>query len=170
VKILTDLALISLGSNVQPERHLCLAAARLVDIGDVAATSTVYQNPALGRPEQPDYLNAAAVVHTSLPLPEIRRQLRQIEAELGRIRSADKFAMRTIDLDLSFLGEGLIEAPRIRLADPEVLRHAHLAIPLAEVAPDLIHPGSGETLQQIADRLAPSANRLTPRPDIRLAG
>lgn len=162
-----ELAFISIGSNIQPEKHLPLAVARLPRIGELVAFSTVYQTPAVGPTPQADFLNAAALLRTELPPDQIRRRLRQIEAELGRQRTEDKYAPRTIDLDLALLGDQVMETTELTLPDPEILTHPHLAIPLAELAPNHIHPVTHERLQDIAERLRPNAE-LKPRPDVHL--
>ncbi len=81
----------------------------------------------------------------------VQAQLREVEAELGRVRGEDKYAPRTIDLDL--LGLADTRAPSSRLSDPEIAERAHLAIPLAELLPEFEYAGTGETLASIAERL-----------------
>lgn len=152
-----DLAFISIGSNIDPEVHLPVAVTRLKSIGQVLRASTAYRNPAVGPTRQPDFVNAAALVQTSLTAKEIRARLREIEAELGRVRRPDKFAPRTIDLDLCYLGETAEEFGGWSLPDGDADRLAHLAIPLAELDPEFRHPNTGETLKAIAERLRPGA-------------
>ena len=164
-KISPEWAFISLGSNIAPEKYLPLAVQRLRLLGEILGTSCVYQNPPIGRPEQADFLNAAALVETTLSPIEIRNHLRKVEAALGRVRTADKFAARTIDLDLCLLGDTIKDSPEITLPDPDVLSHGHLAIPMAELAPDFRHPITGETLKQIADKLQPTST-LNLREDV----
>lgn len=158
------LAIVSLGSNIQPETNLPLAVARLRPLG-VRVVSHAYQNPALGSRPQPDFLNAAAGLETALDPGELQAALRQVEAGLGRVRTADRYAPRTIDLDLLLLGDQILHAPELRLPDPGLLELAHLAVPAAEIAPEVIHPVTGEALRSIAARLRPSG-LLLPRPDV----
>jgi len=87
---LPELAFISLGSNVEPEVNLPLAARRLSAVGRLRAVSMVYQNAAIGPSPAPDFLNAAVLVATELEANETRRRLRRIERELGRVRTGDK--------------------------------------------------------------------------------
>jgi 2-amino-4-hydroxy-6-hydroxymethyldihydropteridine diphosphokinase len=171
---MTNTAFISLGSNIAPEDNLPMAVERLKELGRLVAISSVYQSPAVGPVKQEDFLNAAALIETELTPLEIRAQLRQIEADLGRIRpekldgyppEAAKYAPRTIDLDLCLLGGMTLDSADLTLPDPDLLTRAHLAVPMAELAPDLPHPITGEPLREIADRLRPSA-QLTPRADI----
>lgn len=158
-------AFISLGSNISPEKYLPLAILRLHHLGQILGISKVYQNPAVGRPEQAEFLNAAVLLETELTPLEIRNQLRKIEADLDRVRTEDKFAARTIDLDLCLMGDWIMDTPEITLPDPEILTRGHLAIPLAELSPAFHHPITGETLQQIADKLTSIAT-LSLREDV----
>ncbi|HEY42666.1 MAG TPA: 2-amino-4-hydroxy-6-hydroxymethyldihydropteridine diphosphokinase [Anaerolineae bacterium] len=160
-----ELAFISLGSNIEPEKSLPLGTKRLGELGRMIGISTVYQNPAVGPTPQPDFLNAAALIETDLSAKDIRHHLRRIEADSNRVRTQDKYAPRTLDLDLCLLGSQVIEGSEFTLPDPDLLTRAHLAVPMAELAPSFLHPTSGETLQTIADRLRPEAS-LKPRPEL----
>lgn len=158
-----ELAFISLGSNIEPEVYLPRAVDRLGSIGSVVRLSAAYRNPAVGPAPQPEYVNAAALVETSLSPVEIRARLRQIEADLGRIRREDKYAPRTIDLDLCYLGDAAEEFDGWSLPDPSADRLPHLAIPMAELMPEFSHPKTGETLETIAQRLRHNADlRMDP--------
>jgi 2-amino-4-hydroxy-6-hydroxymethyldihydropteridine diphosphokinase len=164
---LPELAFISLGSNIEPEKNLPLAVSHLRDLGTLIATSNVYQNAAIAPDPQPDYLNAAVLLKTPLEPLGIRARLREIEAQLGRVRSKDKYAPRTIDLDLCLYGELQFESPELRLPDPDMLKRPHLAMTLAELAPEKKFPGSDRSLKQIAEELMLGAD-LTIRPDVML--
>lgn len=158
-------AFISLGSNIEPEDYLPKAIQKLKRLGEIITVSGVYQNPAIGRPEQGDFLNAAVLLLTELQALELRAELRAIEAELGRVRTEDKYTARTVDLDIC-LYEGLIhQSPDFNLPDPDILERPHLAVPLADLDPGFEHPITGEPLDVIAKRLRSSAE-LTPREDI----
>lgn len=163
---MTKSAFVSIGSNIDPEINLPLAVEKLVVLGTLIKVSPVFQNPSIGSTPGPDFLNAAALVETSSSPVEIRTQLRKIEHELGRVRTTVRFAPRTMDLDLCLLGDLVLELPEFTLPDPELLDRPHLAIPMASLDPDFIHPITQERLSDIAKRLMPTAE-LTPRPDIR---
>jgi len=96
---------------------------------------------------------------------ELRTELHKIETDLGRVRTRDKYAPRIIDLDLSLFGDQVLSGSDYQIPDPELTRLAHLAIPLAELAPEFRHPSLDETLRQIADRLRPGS-KLVRRPDL----
>jgi len=147
---LTELAFIALGSNIEPETNLPLASIRLGELGKVIAESTVYQNAAIADEPQPDYLNAAVLIETALDPLTIRDKLREIETDLGRTRTEDKFAPRTIDLDLCIFGDRVLDHELLSLPDPDLFTRAHLATTLAELQPDFPHPLTGETLEEIA--------------------
>ena len=154
---MTELAFIALGSNIDPEINLPLAFARLSELGKPIATSTVYQNPAIVDEPQPDYLNAAILIETTLDPWAIRDKLREIEADLGRVRTEDKFAPRTIDLDLCILGDRVLDHELLSLPDPDLLKRAYLAVTLAELRPDFLHPVTGDSLEEIANKLQKDA-------------
>lgn len=150
-------ALISLGSNIEPERHLPLAADGMHALGRVLAVSQAYRNPAIGPEGQPPFLNAGVLLDTALAPRLLQRELRRIESRLGRRRTADKFAPRVIDLDLVLYGTLVLEEGSLRLPDPDLLERPYLAVLMAELAPDARHPITGERMAALAARLAPSA-------------
>ena len=150
---------------MQPETFLPLAIGRLHEFGRVKAVSSVYQSPAVGSVDQPDFLNAAALVLTTLTWTRIKQRLRDIEAALGRVREGDKFAARTIDLDLCLYGGIVVREADALIPLPETMDQAYVAVPLAELAPSFRHPVTGETLEAVAERLRP-AGRLTRRDDV----
>lgn len=112
---------ISLGSNIAPETNILAALRLIAEPLPITGLSTLYRTPPLGRPDQPDFINGMVAVETDLPPPQIRQYLREIEQQLGRVRTEDKYAARTIDLDLT------------DPADPEVLERPFVLVPLAEL-------------------------------------
>jgi 2-amino-4-hydroxy-6-hydroxymethyldihydropteridine diphosphokinase len=152
--------LIALGSNLAPEEKMPAALAALEKIGGlrIFATSPFYRTAPLDRrgqiSEQPAFLNAAVRAETTLTPDALRKALREVEAALGRVRTADKFAPRPIDLDLAMVGGTATELAGKPLPDPDIGRFAHLAIPLADVAPDWELP-DGRTLAEVAALFAP---------------
>jgi 2-amino-4-hydroxy-6-hydroxymethyldihydropteridine diphosphokinase len=147
---------VSLGSNIAPEKNLAQAVRLLRSICTIIAVSSVYRTAPQGFSDQPDFLNMAAQISTSLSPERLKSNvLDWIEHELGRKRDPlNKNAPRTIDLDISLWGDAVIEygAKPWRVPDPDIVRFAHVAIPLAELAPDFVHPTEKVTLAEIAGR------------------
>lgn len=154
-----------MGSNLAPEKNLRLAVNRLHEVGRLIEVSRVYQSPASGAEPQPDFLNAAALVLTNLPLVDTRQQLREIEADLGRVRRSG--AGVAIDLDLCLYGTEILSTSEITIPRPEILDYAFVAVPLAELAPKFLHPMNRQTLSVIANRLRQDSS-LTLRTDVLL--
>jgi len=149
-------AYICLGSNIRPVENLPLAVERLAERLEVVATSRVYLSEAKGVAGLPPFLNAAVAVDARVGPVELKLEvLRPLEAELGRLRTDNPDEPRTIDLDLALFGDLVIEDRTVGLVlpEPDTLSCAHVALPLADLAPDLVHPTSGETLSEIAARL-----------------
>ncbi|HUF37290.1 MAG TPA: 2-amino-4-hydroxy-6-hydroxymethyldihydropteridine diphosphokinase [Anaerolineales bacterium] len=148
---------LSLGSNIQPERNLPAAVRLLQTHGDLVAVSSVYASPPFGAAEpQPDYLNAVLILASELEPEDFqRRVVRGVEAQLGRKRTADRFAPRPIDIDILLIDDEILEIDHRRIPSREILERSFVAIPLAEVAPDFIHPIDGRTLAEIAAETAP---------------
>ena len=148
--------LVSLGSNIEPEHNIPCAIELLEEDGcfNVLAVSPIYQSPAVGPAGQTVFHNAAVLVETGLDPLALRTELRRIEAELGRVRTGDKYAPRTIDLDISMIEGQATELEGTPIPDPGIAEQVHLAVPLAYVAPEWVEPSTGSTLRQIAERLA----------------
>ena len=161
---------LSLGSNIDPADNLRAAVHLLSAYGDVAAASTVYETPPLGANEsQPNYLNAVVLIRSELePLAFQRRAIGEIESALGRNRTADKFAARTIDIDILLVGEQVLQIEHRPVPSPEILERDFVAVPLFEIAPDLVHPVDGRTIAEIAREFHPDEDTLRPRLDVDL--
>ena len=163
-------ALISVGSNIDREKHLpeAVRLLRRHRAIDVVAISRVYESPSIGGgTEAPDFYNAAVRVCTGLEPVELRDELRHIEGVLGRVRTDDVNAPRTIDLDIAYYEDLEYEDDSLRIPDPDLLVSPHVAVPVADVAPDWRHPGTGQTTYEIASALDTTGVR--PVSDLRLS-
>lgn len=144
------------GSNIDPER--CLPEAvrylrRRAELSVVAA-SDCYQTAAVGSGDDaPDFMNAAVHLSTSLAPEELRDVLHSIEDQLGRVRTDDPNAPRTIDLDIIFYSDLVKDFDGWSLPDPDMMVRPHVAVPVAELVPDWVHPVSGRTASEIAESL-----------------
>lgn len=139
---------------------------------ELGGVSRVYESAPVGAPGSPRFLNAAVRVVTAVPPARLKFDyLRPLEARLGRVRGSNKSAPRSIDLDIALFGALVLEDRRngLVIPDPEILTRAHVALPLADVAPETAHPVTGERLAAIAARLGddpevrPSGVSLGPR-------
>ena len=148
-------AFISVGSNIEPERNVRRALRLLARAVRITGVSTFYRTAPLGRPEQEDFYNGVVEVETDIAPAELKRSvLRPVEEQLGRQRSADKYAARTIDLDVLLYDELVIDTEGLTIPDPDIAERAFLAIPLHELAPDLVLPDSGRPIRDIAAAFA----------------
>ena len=163
----TNLAYLSLGSNIEPESNLPAAVKLLARFGYVRAVSSVWETEPVGLADQPNFLNAAVLLETALSAQALRDEaIAQIEESLGRVRTANKNAPRTIDIDIMLFNQDTLQIGQRHIPDPEILERPFVAIPLAEIAPDYVHPEIGRTLKQIAASLP--ATEMTLRPDVLL--
>lgn len=135
---------IGVGSNVDAERNIHAAGLLLRERVGLTGISTFYRTAPLNRPEQHQFLNGVFEVWTDLaPRPLKFDVLRNIEAELGRRRTGDTHAPREIDLDLLLYGSRRINEPGLEVPDPDIRYRPFVAVPLRELAPDLILPDGG---------------------------
>ncbi len=152
--------LIGLGSNLGDRRALLdRAVARLAAGGRfqvVARSRPIETAPVGGPPGQPPFLNAALVSETSLGPGEVLAELHQIEAELGRRRD-ERWAARTVDLDLLLYGDLVLDTERLVLPHPRMAFRRFVLEPAAEVAAEMVHPVIGWTIAELLDHLNTAA-------------
>lgn len=152
-----------LGSNIDKEANLPAAVRILDSLCRIVKLSSVYETVPMGLKEQPNFFNMAALIETELDPCQIKEEIIQpIEVALKREREAEKNAPRTIDVDIVLYNDEVFDyVPgngRVHhLPDPDIVRWAHVAVPLAELAPQKIHPETGQTLSEIAAQLEAEA-------------
>lgn len=142
--------LVSLGSNVERRRSVDLGLTLIAKRFAVVAVSPRYDVAAVGVPDRPYFLNAAVRLRTDLPLRALREACRRIEEACGRRRGADRFAPRTLDLDVVFAAPGVPGTEA--LPHPDLAAHAYVLCPCAVVWPDARHPRAGMSLGELAAR------------------
>jgi 2-amino-4-hydroxy-6-hydroxymethyldihydropteridine diphosphokinase len=158
-----EIAFVGLGSNLgERERHLCAAAAALratEGIRDVVV-SPVYESRAEGPGPQGPYLNAVARLETRLSPHSLLLRLLAIEREEGRIRGGARNAARTLDLDLLLFGSRSVDDADLVIPHPRLPQRPFVLDPLCDLAPQLVHPLLGETIESLARRVRdPAAAR-----------
>jgi len=156
--------LVLIGTNLDRERSLARADAALAGRFEVLARSRVYEGDAVGDPGGPPFLNRALLLRSSLAPAALREALRRIEADLGRVRTEDRNAPRSADLDLLLA----LDDAGAALADPPAHRDLasrhYAAVPAAEIAGDARLP-SGGTVAALAAALGPPPPRFRPMTD-----
>ena len=148
--------LIAIGSNIERERNLPQAVMALRQYPGIhlRAVSPVYESLPVGTGiAQPSFFNAAALIETDMAPDALKETLLAIEASLGRVRTADKNAPRPVDLDIALYGQHILGLNGRRIPDPDIAIFPHIALPLADVAPEWVHPELGLTLAEIAKGL-----------------
>ncbi len=147
-------AFIALGSNIDPEKNVVSALEALAERVSLEAISTFYWTEALGECPQPPFLNGACRIATVLPPKALKYDvLRSIETDLGRVRTEDRYAPRSIDLDIALYGDCVANEPGLRIPDPDIRNRPFVAVPLLELGPELALPDTGELLSDIVKRL-----------------
>lgn len=158
-------AVVLAGSNV--DRDHCLPEAirhlRRTPKVTVEQVSACFDTVAVGDDlNAPDFYNAAVLITTSLGPEDLRMTLHGIEDELGRVRTNNPNEPRTIDLDIVFYGDLVKDFDGWSIPDPAMELHKHVAIPVADVTPDWVHPTSGRTARSIADDMVDSNDEIEP--------
>lgn len=130
------------------------AVERIRELGEVKAVSSVYDTEPVGYVDQPRFLNAAVLLKTSLEPVELMRSLLEIERKMGRERSgAVAKGPRVIDLDLLLYGQAVMNTTELTLPHPEMTERRFVLEPLAEIAPEMVHPVLGLTVREMLARV-----------------
>jgi 2-amino-4-hydroxy-6-hydroxymethyldihydropteridine diphosphokinase len=138
---------VAAGSNVDPVNNLRLALRSLRE-HYALRVSPAYRNKAVGF-EGEDFINLVVGFDTTDSLEQVIARLHEAEAACGRPRSAPKWAPRTMDLDLLLYGDTVSDAPGRKLPRPDLLKRPYMLRPMAELAPDVIHPIARKTMREL---------------------
>jgi 2-amino-4-hydroxy-6-hydroxymethyldihydropteridine diphosphokinase len=154
---------VAAGSNVEPETHLARAAAEIAHTWPDARFSRAYRNAAVGF-EGPEFINLVCGFTTAQPLVAVIARLRAIETQCGRPRYAPKWASRTMDLDVLLFGDRVEKTSEYTLPRPDLLKRPYMLGPMAEIAPDVVHPVEGRTIGELWSAFDQDGHSMTPVP------
>ncbi len=149
---------LSLGSNINKEENLPTAIALLRKLCNVDQVASVYETAPVGLTDQPNFWNTAVQITTPRDPTQIKQEIiGLIEKKLKRQRSSDKNAPRTIDVDIALFNDEVVafdpgDGRMRQIPDPDILRFSHVVVPLAELAPQMPHPVTGQSLATIASQ------------------
>ncbi len=147
-------AAVGLGANLGDAVGTLRQAVEVLAARDgvaLRAVSHFYRTPAWGRQDQPDFINAVALVDTSLAPRALLDLLLAVEAEFGRHRVAgERWGPRSLDLDLLLYGDAVIDMPGLRVPHPHLHERAFALVPLLDVWPDARIPGYGDARDAVS--------------------
>ena len=146
--------LLLLGSNLGDRKWFLEQAIKQIeaDIAPVIKASAVYETQSWGKTDAPNYLNQVILLQTDLPAQLILEKILDIERKLGRKRE-EKWGSRTIDIDILFYGDEIINEPGLHIPHPELHKRRFTLEPLDEIAPDLVHPVLNKKISQLKTEL-----------------
>jgi 2-amino-4-hydroxy-6-hydroxymethyldihydropteridine diphosphokinase len=149
---------VGLGSNLDdPRAQVERACQMLAAIAEThfVSRSSLYRTPPFGQIAQPEFVNGVAALLTQVAPHEFLARLKQIESSMGRVKPAQRWGPRRIDLDLLVFGAQVIEEAGITVPHPGIAERAFVLVPLADIAPDLYVPRLGRVATLLA-RVDPS--------------
>jgi 2-amino-4-hydroxy-6-hydroxymethyldihydropteridine diphosphokinase len=141
---------LGVGSNVDADHHVRAGLAALRQGFGTVSVSPVYRSTAVGF-EGDDFLNLVVKIETTLQPLELKRWLNELENRNGRLRDVAKFSDRTLDIDILLYDDLYVRLPGLSLPRGEILDFAHVLKPLADLAPELVHPVNKQSFASLWD-------------------
>ena len=152
------LAYVGIGSNMgDPQRQVELAITMLNDLPGcrVVRRSSLYQSAPYGGVEQPDFINAVAVLETAVPPAILLSCCKELERSRGRDPDGERWGPRPLDLDILVYGDLCVEADDLKIPHPGIAERNFVLLPLREIAADLVIPGLGPVTKLPVDEASP---------------
>jgi 2-amino-4-hydroxy-6-hydroxymethyldihydropteridine diphosphokinase len=138
---------VGLGSNIEPEKHLGLAVRQLRERYGQVDVSAVYRSAAVGFAGE-DFLNLVARLRSEETPEQICEEIERLHELSGRVTGGEKWASRPLDIDLLLYDDLVVDETPVRVPRSDILDYSFVLRPLAELAPDLVHPVTGKTMLQ----------------------
>lgn len=148
-------AYLLLGSNLGNREKLLVDALILIGerVGDIMLSSSIYETEAWGKTDQAGFLNVAVAVNTMLYPLQLLETVLKIESDLGRVRD-EKWGPRLIDIDIILYGDEIVEQDDLQIPHSQMQFRRFVLLPLAEIAPNLIHPILKQSISVLLDNLS----------------
>jgi 2-amino-4-hydroxy-6-hydroxymethyldihydropteridine diphosphokinase len=143
-------AYLGLGSNIDARKNIASAIQSLQESFTRVALSPQYQSPAAGF-EGASFINLVAEVETDMSPIHLKQWLFELENQHDRARNVPKFSDRTLDIDILLYGDLYLLSPALEIPREEILEYAHVLKPLADLAPDLLHPVRRKSITELWD-------------------
>jgi len=118
-------------------------------VGKIKAKSKIYESAPWGFEAQTSFLNQVLIVETDLKPMELLLRIKSIEKDLGRVRTTENYESRTIDIDILFYNDEIIALPELIIPHPQLHKRRFTLVPLAEIAPEFIHPVIKKTIKDL---------------------
>jgi len=151
---------LSLGSNISWEYNIHQAVTSIMRLYGELEISPVYETSSIGF-DGPAFINLVLGLYSTKSVEVIRAQLREMEAEAGRVRGRKSFSDRVIDIDIILFGDCNLRKHGYNIPRDEIERYAYVLKPLSDLYPDLVHPITGLTIKQMWCGFKPGNQTLT---------
>jgi len=138
------------GGNMGDRKETLQKALTLIgqNCGKIISLSSIYETAAWGKTDQPHFLNQALEVETSLSAKQLIRRILKVEKMMGRVRK-EKYGPRLIDIDILLFNNEKHNYPLLKLPHPELPNRRFALLPLAEIAPGVVHPELNKTVTEL---------------------